>query len=55
MRVCQFGAVGYSAANRKVEIDARRCYGCGICRAVCKPDAIALLDRRAVSLAANLW
>jgi ferredoxin len=55
MRVCPFGAIGYSAANRKVEIDARRCFGCGICRSVCKPNAIALLDRQSVALAANLW
>lgn len=55
MRVCQFGAIGYSAANRKAEIDPRRCYGCGICRAVCKPDAIALADRPSVPLAAHLW
>jgi ferredoxin len=55
MRVCQFGAIGYSAANRKAEIDPRRCYGCGICRSVCKPDAVALLDRAAVPAAARLW
>ncbi len=55
MRVCQFGAIGYSVANRKAEIDPRRCYGCGICRAVCKPDAIALSERAAVPLAAHLW
>jgi ferredoxin len=55
MRVCQFGAIGYSAANRKAEIDPRRCYGCGICRSVCKPDAIALVGRAAVPAAAHLW
>jgi ferredoxin len=55
MRVCQFGAIGYSAANRKAEIDPRRCYGCGICRAVCKPDAIGLAARAAVPAAAHLW
>lgn len=55
MRVCQFGAIGYSAANKKIEIDPRRCYGCGICRAVCRPNAITLLERSAISSAANLW
>jgi ferredoxin len=55
MRVCQFGAIGYGAANRKAVIDPRRCYGCGICRAVFKPDAISLSDRSAVTAAANLW
>jgi len=38
MRACQFGAMGYSAANRKVEIDPRRCYGCGICRPSASPE-----------------
>ena len=55
MRVCQFGAIGYSAANRKAEIDPRRCYGCGICRSVCKPEAIGLPARAAVPAAAHLW
>lgn len=55
MRLCQFGAIGYSAAHRKAMIDPRRCYGCGICRAACKPAAISLLDRAAVPAAATLW
>jgi ferredoxin len=55
MRVCQFGAIGYSAANKKVVIDPRRCYGCGTCRASCTKDAITLHDRASVPAAANLW
>ncbi len=55
MRVCQFGAIGYSAANKKVFIDPLRCYGCGICRASCTKDAIHLHDRAGVPVAANLW
>lgn len=55
MRVCQFGAIGYSAANQKVFIDPLRCYGCGICRASCTKDAIKLNDRAAIPVAANLW
>ncbi len=55
MRVCQFGAMGYSAANKKVVIDPSRCYGCGICRSSCTKEAIALRDREDVPLAANLW
>jgi ferredoxin len=42
MRACSFGAIRYSVAREKVEIDARRCYGCGICR-VC--TAIELTPR----------
>jgi MinD superfamily P-loop ATPase len=55
MRVCQFGAMGYSAANKKVMIDPLRCYGCGICRASCTKDAITLHDRASVPVAANIW
>lgn len=55
MRLCQFGAIGYSAAQSKIFIDPRRCYGCGICRAVCKSQAIQLQDRSQVSAAASLW
>jgi Pyruvate/2-oxoacid:ferredoxin oxidoreductase delta subunit len=55
MAVCQFGAVAYSAANRKSQIDQRWCYGCGVCRAACKKAAIRLEDRRQVPVAANLW
>jgi MinD superfamily P-loop ATPase len=55
MRVCQFGAIGYSAANKKTFIDPLRCYGCGICRASCTKEAIQLHDRVSVPVAANLW
>jgi Pyruvate/2-oxoacid:ferredoxin oxidoreductase delta subunit len=55
MRVCQFGAITYSAATEKVSIDQLRCYGCGICRSVCKQSAIQLTDRSRVPAAANLW
>ncbi|MFC1847244.1 4Fe-4S binding protein [Chloroflexota bacterium] len=55
MRVCQFGAISYSAANKKAVIDPRRCYGCGICRASCTKDAITLADRSRISVAANIW
>jgi Fe-S-cluster-containing hydrogenase component 2 len=55
MRVCQFGAISYSAANKKAVIDQRQCYGCGICRSVCAKDAIHLESRRNVPAAATLW
>jgi len=55
MRVCQFGAIGYSAAQKKSFIDPRRCYGCGICRAVCKKAAIHLRDRAQVPAASHIW
>ena len=55
MRVCQFGAMGYSIAHEKVVIDPLRCYGCGICRASCTKDAILLKERSTVPAAAGLW
>lgn len=55
MRVCQFGALGYSAAQEKAFIDPRRCYGCGICRSVCTKDAISLDERSKVSIASKIW
>lgn len=55
MRVCQFGAIAYSASDQKAKIDQKWCYGCGICRAACKKNAIRLEDRKQVPAAANLW
>jgi len=55
MKVCQFGAIGYSAAEKKSVVDQRRCYGCGVCRAACVKDAVSLLDRAAVPACAGLW
>jgi len=55
MRLCQFGAITYSAANHKADIDPRRCYGCGICRSVCPANAIHLAPRTTVPVAAKLW
>jgi len=54
MRLCQFGALGYSAATKSVVVDEHRCYGCGICRSTCGTNAIRLMDR-AESPVANLW
>ena len=55
MRVCQFGALTYSAGTKKTAVDPLRCYGCGICRSVCTKDAIHLDERTAVPEAARLW
>jgi ferredoxin len=55
MRVCEFGALGYSMANKKVTLDQYRCFGCGICRASCAKAAIRLVDRASVPSVAGLW
>ena len=55
MRFCQFGALGYSAAAKRVSVDQSACYGCGVCRSGCPHDAIVLNPRADVPAAANLW
>jgi NAD-dependent dihydropyrimidine dehydrogenase PreA subunit len=55
MRICQFGAITYSASNKKAVIDQRWCYGCGVCRSACKKNAIRLEERIKVPAAAGLW
>ena len=55
MRVCQFGAIGYSAGTSKVAVDQRFCYGCGVCRSACAQNAIRLEDRAKAPVAAGLW
>jgi ferredoxin len=55
MRLCQFGALSFSAARKQVVIDKRLCYGCGICRSACARHALSLQDRSAVPSVAHLW
>ncbi len=55
LRQCQFGALRWSAANKKVSVDPRLCYGCGVCRAACRRAAIVLQPRAENPVAAGLW
>ncbi len=55
MRLCQFGAISYSASNKKVVIDKLKCFGCGICRSICAKDAISLEARANDKITAKLW
>ncbi len=55
MTVCNFGAIGYSAALDRCFIDPFQCYGCGACRAVCPHDAITLHDRNAIPALEKEW
>jgi len=55
MRVCNFGAINYSAYVDKCSINQRQCYGCGVCRAACMRDAITLRDRNAIPALRNEW
>jgi NAD-dependent dihydropyrimidine dehydrogenase PreA subunit len=55
MKVCNFGAINYSAYVDKCSINQLQCYGCGVCRAACLRDAITLRDRNAVPALRSEW
>ena len=55
MKLCNFGAISYSTAVEKCYINKFECYGCGVCRAACPCDAIALRDRKTIPAVANDW
>lgn len=44
-KMCQFGAVEYSASGEKCIINHRKCYGCGLCRNACPKQAIYLSEK----------
>ena len=52
---CQFGSLLYSSALAKVCIEPTRCFGCGLCRAACPTEAIALVPRQEHPAAASIW
>lgn len=54
-KMCQFGAVEYSALNEKCYINPMKCYGCGLCRNACKKEAIILLDKNQLPEMAGVW
>lgn len=55
LRLCQFGAMGFSSSEKKAYIDELKCYGCGVCRAGCTKEAISLVDRSTVPAVANRY
>jgi len=55
MKLCNFGAIGYSASLQKCHINQLQCYGCGVCRAICPYEAITLQDRNAIPLLSKEW
>jgi ferredoxin len=55
MKLCQFGAISYSASNKKAVIDKTKCYGCGICRAACAKNAINISPREKDPVASRIW
>lgn len=53
LRLCQFGALAYNAADKKAWVDQGACYGCGICRSACTKEAITLRPRAEVPAVAG--
>ncbi|MFX1295219.1 MAG: ATP-binding protein [Promethearchaeota archaeon] len=43
---CQFGALSADVRQKKVNIDLKKCFGCGVCANACNKQAITLVDRR---------
>ncbi len=52
---CVFGAISYNPERGGVEVDASRCFGCGLCRGACVHDALSLVPREMVPQAAGKW
>jgi ferredoxin len=55
VRRCQFDALSFSPSSQKVHIDPLKCFGCGLCRNVCKPNAINLRERARLPAVAEVW
>lgn len=54
MEYCQFGSVYISKYSETVTIDPAKCFGCGLCRVKCQPNAISMVPRERVPVAARL-
>ena len=53
VRLCQFGAIGFSLLEQKCFVEQSKCWGCGVCRSVCKKNAIRLVSRSVPQRAAR--
>ena len=53
--ICDFGAISYSRIAQTLDIDFSKCFGCGLCRSVCAPEAISLVPRIEIPAASRLW
>ena len=52
---CPFGAMRFSPLAKKVFVDVQKCFGCGLCRAVCPTGAIKLADRTSIPTVMEVW
>ncbi|MEW6328207.1 MAG: 4Fe-4S ferredoxin [Thermodesulfobacteriota bacterium] len=55
LKRCYFDAITYDRQNAKCSVQLMNCYGCGICRAVCKNNAVRLMNRSSVLQEAHDW
>lgn len=51
---CHFEVLSYDDTGCCC-IDREKCYGCGVCRAVCPSDTIQLHERRLDAVASRFW
>jgi ferredoxin len=52
---CGFGALRYDESQGKVVVDIKKCFGCGLCWAVCEQDALRVVPRSSVLEVARSW
>lgn len=45
LKLCQFGAIEYSATQGRCVVNTEKCYGCGLCRTVCNKRVVSLEER----------
>ncbi len=55
MKQCIFQGVEYDMREEKCRVNIQKCYGCGICRKVCKKEALNLQDRYQVMGSQAVW
>jgi ferredoxin len=53
-KVCPFGALGHDTITGKTVVDRKKCWGCGICRSVCKGKSLRLAGDRVASIAGHI-
>ena len=46
---CQFDALSFNSVTKKACVDFSKCYGCGVCRHVCKTGSLFLVPRNQIS------
>lgn len=42
---CQFGALAYNRSLKRITVDYKKCFGCGVCRQACAQGALHMIPR----------